>query len=111
MDEVIYKDWEKKLERFNLSEGQLVQSCGDCSLTRLSANIIDPSEMEPFPGKYIAIMYRRVMSEERLRVVSPERTAEIMRSYPLDEMGQPGIRATDKRTSIGVDCIWREGSR
>lgn len=110
MDDVIYADWEKELTKHGLSESQLEQSCGDCSLTRFSATIADPSELDDPPGKYVVLMYHRIMTTERLRVVSPERTGEIMRLYPPDEMGRPGEWAIDKRTSFGVDCVWRKGT-
>jgi hypothetical protein len=136
MDDVIYQRWEKKLRRYNLSDRQILNPCGDRSLSENApppdeidfsgeyANEAHPSgkypdELDPpesadgmeLPGKYAAFMRHRVMLEERLRVVSPERTVEILRLYPPDKTGRPGIWAIDKRTSFGVNCVWRKGSR
>ena len=110
MDDVVRAKWEKKLGKCGLSEAQLEQPSGDCSLTRFSANVEDSNHTDDLPGKYVALMYDRIMSAERLRVVSPARTTQNMRLHPPDEMGRPGQRAIDKRTSISVDCVWRKGS-
>ena len=125
MDDVVYQNWEKKLGTYNLSESQILNPCGDCSF---SENVITPNETdysgeyasEAHPpgkftdeldlpesvdesepqGKYAKLMRHRIILEERLRVVSPERTAEIMKLCPPDDIGRPFFQKSwvDERT-------------